>query len=165
MSGCERKGTSPAGTGGEPWQPHGLRRPQVSCTGLDGHGLVVSASPMPDHIAELRQATGHAHVIVAERTETELAQAMEHARGYYRGGLLTAPGARVVTDARRDRGETAGHVLRLQVGSGPGAQIEQVYVLAFAGLPLIELLARFAADDTHAEAAIEAVAQSITCRR
>jgi len=118
---------------------------------------------MPDHIAELSSAgMAPAMLIVEERVESDLPSAHAHVLAYYQSGLLTADGARVVTDVALT-GATAGRLLSIRWGPPDAGRIETVVLLAFPGLPLVGMVARHPESDQEATEAITTVVQSTRC--
>lgn len=121
---------------------------------------------MPDHIAELTsgETPPRASVIVAERTETEIATARERAIAYYRSGLLTSDGARVLDDRPLADAHAPGAWLSLRWGAPAEGRIESLALLAFGGV-VVEIVARHAEGDRAAESAIANFVRSLRCTR
>lgn len=148
-----------------PWQPHGFRAPTVRCELAAPEGLTKSPSPMGDHIAELMGDGAKTVVIVAERVEPNVAAARERALAYYRSGLLTAEGARTVTDGALEGARATGHVLSLRTGPPGAGRIESLFLLAFDGLPVVEIVARHDETDARARDAVMALARTARCTK
>ena len=148
-----------------PWQPHGLRTPTVRCDFALPAGWTRSASPMPDHLAELLGPSSQAHLILAERVETSLSQARERVIAYYQSGLLTAVDAKLLQDAALPGCQAQAHQLQLRSGPKESGRIELVILLAFPQLPVIDLLARFPESDVQAQQAVLTLARSLRCTK
>jgi hypothetical protein len=157
--------SSPTPAASLPWQPHGLRRPTVRCDFAVPAGWTRSASPMPDHLAELLGPSSQAHLILAERVETSLPQARERAVAYYQSGLLTAVDAKLLQDAALPGCQAQAHQLQLRSGPKESGRVELVILLAFPELPVINLVARFPESDLPAQQAVLAVASSLRCQK
>ena len=148
-----------------PWQPHGLRTPTVRCDFAVPSGWTRSASPMPDHLAELLGPSSQAHLILAERVETSLPQARERVIAYYQSGLLTAVDAKLLQDAALPGCQAQAHQLQLRSGPKESGRIELVILLAFPQLPVIDVVARFPESDLPAQQAVLALASSLRCTK
>ena len=126
-----------------PWQPHGFRAPTVACDFDLPSGLVRSASPMPDHVAEFMSSTlPPSTLILSERVEPDLATALLRIRAFHRSGLLTTAGARTTTDEALQGAQAPAHLIAVASTIDGVVWVETVAVLAFPGLPLIEAVAR-----------------------
>ena len=171
-AGCNKKSATPALATSSatpapslPWQPHGLRRPTVRCDFAVPAGWTRSASPMPDHLAELLGPSSQAHLILAERVETSLPQARERVIAYYQSGLLTAVDAKLLQDAALPGCQAQAHQLQLRSGPKESGRIELVILLAFPELPVIDVVARFPESDLQAQQAVLALASSLRCTK
>jgi hypothetical protein len=148
---------------GVPWQPHGLRLPTVRCDFDLPAGWTRSGHPMPDHIAEL--FAPKLTVIVEERVEPGLAEARERVLAYARSGLLRSEGARVSTDASLVGAHAPGHLLSVRFGNADAGRVEAVALLAFPGLPLVDIVARHDEGDARVREAVSAFVRSLRCAR
>jgi hypothetical protein len=163
-AGCERRAAVDAGAEALPWQPHGLRALTVTCEMEAPPSLARSPSPMPDHLAEFLSKTlpPRVSVIVAERVEASLPAAIERVNAFHRAGLLTSPGAKA-SSASLEGGPAPGQSITVRWGAEEKAQLESVTLLAFPGLPIVEVVARYEEADPGAPAAVAALVQSLRC--
>ncbi|MBX7083471.1 MAG: hypothetical protein K1X88_29960 [Nannocystaceae bacterium] len=155
-AGCTRaEAPAPAAL---PWQPHGLRVPTLACELATPDGFARSTAPMPDHLAELTKptATGIATIIVAERVEPDLETAAARVRAVWAAG----PGTALVRDESLADAAAPAWILARHDADAR----DLVVLLAFADAPLVEVVARHAADDSAAREAAIALARSLRCR-
>ena len=126
---------------------------------------------MPDHIAELRgplpvgqngPVTG---LIVEERVETDLPSAQGRVLAYWRSGLLTAEGARALSDTALDDAGAPAHLMSVRWGNAAAGQIEAVALVAFPGLPVVDVVARYAESDTVTAMQLEGFVQGLRCTK
>ena len=136
-----------------PWQPHGFRAPTVRCEFDVPEGLKKSESPMPDHIAELMSATMPPKVtlIISERVESDVSTARTRVLEYF--------GKPVLTDAVLEKAQAPAHLLTVRTAPG---QLEQVTLLAFPGLPLVEVVGRSGDADAGA---VMTFTRSVRCMK
>ena len=115
---------------------------------------------MPDHVAELFTSDSpiRGQVIVAERVEADVAAAGERVMAYWRSGLLTSEGAKVVEDVAIADGRR----LTLRWGDARSGRIESVTLRRLAG-KVVEIVARYSEGDAAAANAVNGLASSLTC--
>jgi hypothetical protein len=135
-----------------PWQPHGFRAPTVRCDFEVPAGLK-SNTPMPDHIAELMSAPLPPKVtlIISERVEADVPAARARVVEYFAGDPLT--------EAPLEGAHAPGQLLTVRRGAG---QVESVALLAFPGLPVVEVVSRFEEADTEK---VMTFTRSIRCEK
>lgn len=119
---------------------------------------------MPDHVAELMAdgAPNEAVAIVAERVEPTAAAARERVLQYWQGG---EDGARTTEDAPFAGARAPARVLSMRSGKPGAGRVESVVLLAFPGLPLVEIVARYQEGDAAVREAINALARTAWCTR
>jgi hypothetical protein len=162
--GCERRSAVDAGAAALPWQPEGLRSPKVKCEMAVPAGLTLSPSPMPDHLAELfsKDQPPRTSVTIAERVENGLPAAVHRVRAFHWEGLLTTEGATVLANVAVQGAAAPGQELSVRWGAG---QIESVTLLAFEGLPIVEVVARYPEADGEVKAGVASLVRSLRCTK
>lgn len=122
---------------------------------------------MPDHLAEFssKELPPKVSVIVADRVETALSPAIERVRAFHREGLLTSPGAMVSRDEALQGAVAPGQSMSVRWGTEGQEKIESVTLLAFDGLPIVEVVARYDEDDAVAKASVLALVRSLRCSK
>jgi hypothetical protein len=150
-----------------PWRSHGFHAPTLRCDLDLPPGWSRSPSPMPDHIAELVRdgPPGATTIIVDERDEAGIPRAREQALLYYRSGLLTAADARQTEDAALDGAQAPAYAISIRWGEVGDGRVETLILLAFSGLPVVEMVARRAENDVGARESITAIARGARCAK
>jgi hypothetical protein len=168
-AGCSKSSSDAPPAPEVPWQPHGWRVPTVHCVFTIPPGWI-RGGPMPDHIAELARAPVIGPdgatvdtLIVEERVERDLATAQTRVMAFWRSGLLTAEGARVSGNASLDDAGASGQVMSVRWGLATAGQVETVALLAFPGLPVVDVVARYAESDTATATQVQDFVRSLGC--
>jgi hypothetical protein len=126
---------------------------------------------MPDHIAELIRAppSGQestlATLIVEERVEPDLPAAESRVLAYWRSGLLTAEGARVVSNTSLGDAGAPAHLMSVRSGEATAGQIEAVALIAFPGLPVVDVVAHYAESDAVTAGQVDDFVRGLRCTR
>jgi hypothetical protein len=126
---------------------------------------------MPDHIAELRAPlptspdSPLATLLVEERVEPDLPAGEARVLAYWRSGLLTAEGARVLSNATLDDAGAPAHLMSVRWGKAAAAQVQTVALVAFPGLPVVDVVANYAESDTMTAMQVEGFVRGLRCTK
>jgi hypothetical protein len=170
VAGCSRPSSDAPPAPGVPWQPHGLRVPDIHCTFTRLPGWT-SGVPMPDHIAEwIRtppsgQESMLASLIVEERVEADLPAAESQVLAYWRSGLVTAEGGRVVSNTSLGDAGAPARLMSVRWGKTHAGQVEAVALIAFPGLPVVDVVAHYAESDTVTAGQVDNFVRGLHCTR
>ena len=117
---------------------------------------------MPDHIAEL--SATNLTAALEEREEPNLVLARERVLAYERSGPLTSAEATLMTDAALDGASAPAHMLTVRSGSAHNWHVETVALVAFPGLPLVDVVVR-SDGEAVAHAAVLSFVRSLRCMK